>query len=226
MLANAWRKKVRLRLFTSLIKRKVSRYLHAVVVKWWQRNVDKTIRCKCKVVDLLIKLIDWPYCASRIRRRSWLAVVSSTLSQLLVAFYVLRTPVYIWNRIAKYMHFILFVYPWRVLKAHFSIMSPKIRCQARHLREKYSQICKIQLTGKRIFHKGDQSAHQVVWIRLMTGKPWICSCIALFYDCFSQHFLAVGGHCTASTSGGFANIWQSRRVGIIAIKNKRTRIHF
>ena len=158
------------------------------------------------------------YCASRIRRRSRRAVVSSTLSQLLVAFYVLRTPVYIWNRIAKYMHFILFVYPWRVLKAHFSIMSPKIRCQARQPIEKYSQIRKIQLR--------DQSAHQVVWIRLMKYKPWICSCIARFYDCFSQHFVAVGGHCTASTSGEFANIWQSKRVGIITIKNKRTRIHF
>ena len=42
-------------------------------------QVDKTIRCTSKVVDLLIKLIVWPYYASWIRRRSWRAVVSSTL---------------------------------------------------------------------------------------------------------------------------------------------------
>ena len=60
-----------------------------------------------------------------------------------VLFYVLRTPVYIWNRIARYTHFILF---WSSLEisestVHFSIMSLKFRCQARHLlSEKYSQI--------------------------------------------------------------------------------------
>ena len=48
-----------------------------------------------------------------------------------------------------------------------------------------------------------------------------------FYECFFffWHFVAVRGDCTASTSGEFANIWQSKRVGIIAIKNKKTRIH-
>ena len=152
MLANAWRKKVRLRLFTSLIKRKVSRYLHAVVVKWWQRNVDKTIRCKCKVVDLLIKLIDWPYCASRIRRRSWLAVVSSTLSQFLVAFYVLRTPVYIWKKFRKIYAF----YPFLVILANFWRLifrswppnfGVKHDAQVKNT-AKYAG--KIQLTGKRI----------------------------------------------------------------------------
>ena len=119
-------KKVRLCLFTSLIKREVSRHLHAVVVKWWQRNVDKTIRCKCKVVDLLIKLIEWPFCASQIRRRSWLAVVSSTLSQFSVAFYVLRTPVYIRNRIAKYMHFILFWPSLQISEGSFFDHEPQI----------------------------------------------------------------------------------------------------
>ena len=36
-------------------------------------------------------------------------------------------------------------------------MSPKFRCQARHPSEKY---CKIQLTGKKIFHKGDKTKHK------------------------------------------------------------------
>ena len=42
-------------------------------------QVDKTKTCTSKVVDLLIKLIVWPYYASWIRRGSWRAVVSSTL---------------------------------------------------------------------------------------------------------------------------------------------------
>ena len=155
MLANAWRKKVRLRLFTSLIKRKVSRYLHAVVVKWWQRNVDKTIRCKCKVVDLLIKLIDWPYCASRIRRRSWLAVVSSTLSQLLVAFYVLRTPVYIWNRIARYMHFILFWSSLQISEGSFFDHDPQISVSSTTPKWKIQPNMPAKYSWReRGFHKG------------------------------------------------------------------------
>ena len=41
---------------------------------------------------------------------------------------------------------------------------------------------------------------------------------------FFAHFFAAGGHRTNSTSGKFANIWQSKRVGIIAIKIERTQI--
>ena len=56
------------------------RHFLVVVLQWWQRIVDRTIKCTCKVVDLLIKLSNWPNYASRIRRRSWRAVVSTTLS--------------------------------------------------------------------------------------------------------------------------------------------------
>ena len=47
------RKKVRPGLCTSSIKREI-RHFHVAIVQWWQWNVDKTIRCTCKVVDLLI----------------------------------------------------------------------------------------------------------------------------------------------------------------------------
>ena len=50
-------------------------------------------------------------------------------------------------------------------------MSPKIRCQARHPREKYSQICKIQLTGKRIFHKGDHLTNCVIKTDEIEASP-------------------------------------------------------
>ena len=90
-----------------------------------------------------IKFIDWPYCASWIRRRSWRAVVSTTLS---IQFYFTSLEhrcIFDRYRIARYTHFILFWSSLEIseLTVHFSIMSLKFRCQARHpLSEKYSQI--------------------------------------------------------------------------------------
>ena len=52
-------KKVFLSLLTSSTKREIT-YFHVVVVQLWQRNVDNTMKCTCKVIDLLIKLTDWP----------------------------------------------------------------------------------------------------------------------------------------------------------------------
>ena len=114
---------------------------------------DKTIRCTCKVVDLLIKLIDWPYYAFRIRRRSRLAVVSSTLSIQLYFTCLKRRCLF--ETESQDTRILSCFGPWKFLKAYFSIMSLKFRCQARHPSEKYCKIRKIQLTGKRIFHKGD-----------------------------------------------------------------------
>ena len=55
--------------------------------------IKLTTRYACKVVDLLIKLIDWPYCASP----STQIIAGRTVQHVdyLVVFYVLRTPVYI-----------------------------------------------------------------------------------------------------------------------------------
>ena len=124
-------------MFTSSIKREV-RHFHVVVMQLWQRSVDKTIRCTCKVFDLLIKLIDWPYCASRIRRRSWRAVVSCTLSTWL-HFACLERQCSFETESQDLRILSFFGHPWKSLKVHFS-----------HPSGKYSQIRKIQLTGKRI----------------------------------------------------------------------------
>ena len=150
-------------------------------MKWWQRNVDKTIRCTCKVVDFLIKLIDWPYYASRIRRKSWRAVVSSTLS--------------IWLRFVNW---------------------------ARHLSGEYSQIRKTQLTGKRISY--GISSQQVVWIRLIKHKQALKLPMSRpFYECV---LLPWGVTAWLQPREEFANIWQGKRVGIIAIKNKERECTF
>ena len=45
-------------------------------------------------------------------------------------------------------------YTQKFLKAHFFDHEPQIRCQAQHASEKYSQIRKIRLTGKRKLLKG------------------------------------------------------------------------
>ena len=85
--------------------------------------IKLTTRYACKVVDLLIQLIDWPFCASP----NMQIIAGRTVQHVdyLVVFYVLRMPVYIWNRIARCTHFILFFgHPWKFLKAHYSIMSP------------------------------------------------------------------------------------------------------
>ena len=164
------------------------------------------------------KLTDWPYYASRIRRRSGLAVV---YVKYLVVFHVLRIPVYIWNRIARSIRILSFFgHPWKFLKAHFSMMSPKFRCQAR-VRHPSEKIQPTQNTVREggyfireiISPSGEMVAHASPFfmnVFLNTSLPWG----------------VIAQHCTASTSREFYNIWQSKRVGIIAIKNKRTRIRF
>ena len=193
-------------------------------MKWWQRNVDKTIRCKCKVLDLLIKLIDWSYCASRIRRRSRRAVVSSTSSQFLVAFYVLRTPVYIWNRIARYTHFILFWSPLQISEGSFFDHEPQISVSSTTPKWKIQPNIQNTVDGKEDFRRDIISPRGVNKTDKTQASSEFAHESPLFYECF---FLAVGGHCTVSTQGRVhQHVRQSKRVGIIAIKNKRTRIHF
>ena len=126
-----------------------------------------------------------------------------------VLFYVLRTPVYIWNRIARYTHFILF---WSSLEisestVHFSIMSLKFRCQARHpLSEKYSQIyTQNTVDGKEDFitdiiaprgvnktASRKPAKRRKEALSLPMNRPFL-------WMFFFLHFLAVGAHCTAST---------------------------
>ena len=89
----------------------------AVMVK---KRLIKIIRCTCKVADLLIKLIGWPYCASRMRRRSCQAVVSSTLLKYLNAFYVLKERQCIFETESQDVRSIrilsFFGHPWKFLK--------------------------------------------------------------------------------------------------------------
>ena len=142
-----------------------------------------------------------------------------------VLFYVLRTPVYIWNRIARYTHFILF---WSSLEisestVHFSIMSLKFRCQARHpLSEKYSQIYtlntvdgkeagKEDFTTKMIAPRGVNKTDKTPQaLSLPMNRPFLL--IFFFF------YISLPWGLTARLQL-FANIWQSKRLGIIAIKN-------
>ena len=101
------------------------------------------------------------------------------------------------------------------------MMSPKFRCQA-HVRHPSE---KVQPTQNTVRQRGyfireiiSPSDEMIAHIH----RPF-------FMNVFLHTSLAWGvtaRHCTASTSGEFSNIWQSKRVGIIAIKNKRTRIRF
>ena len=61
-------------------------------------------------------------------------------------------------------------YTQKFLKAHFFDHEPQIRSQAQHPSEKYIQIGKIQLTGKRKFHRGTISPSGVNKIRLIKPK--------------------------------------------------------
>ena len=141
----------------------------------------------------------------------------------LVPFYVLRTPVYIWNRIAGYTHFILF---WSSLeisesKVHLSIMSLKFRCQARHpLSEKYSQIyTQNTVDGKEDFITNIIAPRGVNKTdKTPQGSPEFAYELPFFIYLF--FYISLPWGLTARLQP-FANIWQSKRVGIIAIKNKK-----
>ena len=197
------RKKVRPGFCTSSIKREI-RHFHVAIVQWWQWNVDKTIRCTCKVVDLLIiKLLTGRPTLPEyvVTCLEWHCIFETELQDIRI--------------------FSFFGHPWKCLKAHFSMMSPKFRCQARvrHPSEK------VQPTQNTVRERG-------YFIReIISPSDEIIAHIhcPFFMNVFLHTSLAWGvtaRHCTASTSGEFSNIWQSKRVGIIAIKNKRTRIRF
>ena len=134
-----------------------------------------------------------------------------------VLFYVLRTPVYIWYRIARYTHFILF---WSSLEisestVHFSIMSLKFRCQARHpLSEKYSQMyTQNTVDGKEDFitdiiaprgvNKTDKTPQ---------GSPEFAHESPFFMNVF--FYISLPWGLTVRLQP-FANIWQSKGLGII-----------
>ena len=81
MQVNSSRKKVRLRLFTSSVKRKIMHFTSWLCSNGKERFIKLTARYACKVVDLLIKLLDWSNTQKIIAGR----IVQN----------VLRTPVYI-----------------------------------------------------------------------------------------------------------------------------------
>ena len=143
-----------------------------------------------------------------------------------VLFYVLRTPVYIWNRIARYTHFILF---WSSLEisestVHFSIMSLKFRCQARHpLSEKYSQIYTLNTVDGKEAGKEDFTTKMIAprgvnkTDKTPQGSPEFAHESPFFIN-FFFFYISLPWGLTARLQL-FANIWQSKRLGIIAIKN-------
>ena len=128
---------------------------------------------------------------------------------------------YIWNRVARYTHFFFFWSSLEMSEGSFFDDEPQISVSSTRTTPKWKSKANPKYsTGKRIFHKGD---HLTKW---RDDCPYTSP---LFMNVFLHTSLAWGvtaRHCTASTSGEFSNIWQSKRVGIIAIKNKRTRIRF
>ena len=97
-------------------------------------------------------------------------------------------------------------------------MSPIVGVSAT-LKWKNSQIHKLLLTRKRITH--NISTNGVNRVSKTQSKLENFANVFVMYFAMFCTFL-----CTTSTSREFDYIWQSRRVGLIAKKIERTRIHF
>ena len=133
-------------------------------------------------------LIDWPYftyCASWIRRRSCRAVV-------------LRTPVYIWKRIARYTHFIFFWLSLEISEGSLFYHQHQISVLSVTPRWKMRPNTQGTVDGKEDFISLGISSHQVVWIRLIKHKK---AMNLPLNPPLLWFFFAVGGHCKASNSG-------------------------
>ena len=211
-------------------RRQRSKRFFFLISYFYFLQVDKTKRCTSKVVDLLIKLIVWPYYASWIRRGSWRAVVSSTLCikwhfTRLERQCIFETE----SQDIRILSFLLILGNyWRLMRSFFD-HEPQITVSSTTPKWKIQPNTQTTIDGK-----DDDFIRDIIspcGVK-KTDKTQAISEFAhsspSFYECFFffWHFLAVRGDCTASTSGEFPNIWQSKRVGIIAIKNKKTRIHF
>ena len=145
-----------------------------------------------------------------------------------MAFYVLRTPVYIWNRIARYTHFILFLIVilgifW--IKGSFFDHEPQIWVLSMTPKWKIQPNTQNTVDGKEDFIMDIISPSGVNKTDKTQASPEFAHESPFFTNVFFLHLLSLGVTARLYPHEGFANISQSKRVGIIAIKNKRTGIH-
>ena len=139
-------------------------------------------------------------------RRPWRVVVSKYVWYLVV-FYVLRTPVFIWNRIARYPFLVILGNFWRLI---FRSWAPNFGVKHDTQVKNTAKYAKYSWRERGYFIRdiiSPSCGNKTQWWK--TSKPWICPFIALFlWICFST-FPCRRGHCTTLTSGDYANIWQS-----------------
>jgi len=136
---------------------------------------------------------------------------SVTYVKYLVEFYVLRTPVYIWNRIARFTHFIPFWSSLEISEGSFFDYEHQISLSSTTPKWKIQLNTQNTVDGKEDFIR--DTSHQVLWMRVIKHKQSLDLPMHRFsMKVFFTISLPWGGHCTASTSVEFANIWQSTRV--------------
>ena len=183
-----------------------------------ERFIKLTTRYACKVVDLLIKLIvfavlRFPEYAEDHSGPYWPA------RRVFSCIYVLRTPVYIWNRIARCTHFILFLVIlgnfWRLI---FRLWAPNFGVKHETQVKNTAKYAKSTVDGKEDISQGisyhrlikHKQALNLPMYRLFLMNVFLFLFLFLFLFFFNISLPGGGGgHCKVSTLEEFVNLWQS-----------------